>query len=378
MSAQPADTGAEPALATARKAPAQPAASAVPAGWRPAPPPLSVLRACGWLAPGEDASAIRVDRTRSSHLVFRLTAPDGRCVVVKQLPQGAAAQARSLRHELFVYRLAAWMPQLAALMPAPLYLDEQRQVVVLQSLSLGPLWPNPALRLPLQSPGVARQIGTALAHLHRSTLDLGMWPSPAAGVLGLCEDLTVATQGRAPAAVALMQAIVADNALQALLREGLAGYRASCVIHGDLRPENWALDERAQPPTLRLFDWEIAGAGDPLWDLGSLVAEALAEPIRQGQPADFAWLTGKRGPVAEALQAYLQQGGLIDPQEGAAWRRLAVMASARLLHLATECAEQGCNLDTLPVLAWVNAAKGMASSLDSTAATLRLCAGAWN
>ena len=60
---------------------------AVPAGWRPAPPPLSVMQACGWLAPGEDTSSIRIDRTRSSHWVFRLTAPDGRCVVVKQLPQ---------------------------------------------------------------------------------------------------------------------------------------------------------------------------------------------------------------------------------------------------------------------------------------------------
>lgn len=351
-------------------------------GWRRAPSPISVLRACGWLAAADAASPrLRIDATSSSHALFRVTAPDGRCVVVKQLPRESAERARSLRHEIFIYRLAAWMPEIAALVPAPVFLDEARQVVVVQSLSLGERWPDPAALVPIGAPGAASALGAALGRLHRATLDMGMWPSPAAGVLGLSAGLELACQGRAADARELLRRIAADPLLRDLLDQGLAGYQPRCVIHGDLRPENWLRDERLGASAqnrdpLRLFDWEMAGSGDPLWDLGSLVAEAVVDSIRRDAAGHGPWPDAGRAAITESLRAYLSHGGLLSLDDAAAWRRLALLGAARLLHVATECAEQGVDAGLWPVIAFTTAARRIAGDLVTAAGQLRLWAAA--
>jgi aminoglycoside phosphotransferase (APT) family kinase protein len=45
----------------------------------------------------------------------------------------------------------------------------------------------------------------------------------------------------------------------------------ACVVHGDYRLGNVMLDH-ARPRVLALLDWELATLGDPLADLGYLVA----------------------------------------------------------------------------------------------------------
>jgi aminoglycoside phosphotransferase (APT) family kinase protein len=59
--------------------------------------------------------------------------------------------------------------------------------------------------------------------------------------------------------------------LGAWLGAALPDSGAACVVHGDYRLGNVMLD-RAQPRVLALLDWELATLGDPLADLGYLVA----------------------------------------------------------------------------------------------------------
>ena len=46
----------------------------------------------------------------------------------------------------------------------------------------------------------------------------------------------------------------------------------ACVVHGDYRLGNVMLERTAEPRVLALLDWELATLGDPLADLGYLVA----------------------------------------------------------------------------------------------------------
>ena len=155
-------------------------------GWRAAPSPVSVLIACGWLPASDAAHAgLRIDATSSSHELSRVTAPDGRCVVVKQVPRHAAARQRSLICEMFVYRLARWMPEIARAVPKPVFIDEGRHLIVVDALATGTRWPDPAARAAISSPSVCTQLGAVLAGVHRSTENMAMWPSRAPGILGL-------------------------------------------------------------------------------------------------------------------------------------------------------------------------------------------------
>jgi aminoglycoside phosphotransferase (APT) family kinase protein len=59
--------------------------------------------------------------------------------------------------------------------------------------------------------------------------------------------------------------------LAAWLRQALPRSGEACVVHGDYRLGNVVLDPE-QPRVLALLDWELATLGDPLADLGYLVA----------------------------------------------------------------------------------------------------------
>jgi aminoglycoside phosphotransferase (APT) family kinase protein len=59
--------------------------------------------------------------------------------------------------------------------------------------------------------------------------------------------------------------------LAAWLANGLPRSGGACVVHGDYRLGNVMLDP-AKPRVLALLDWELATLGDPLADLGYLVA----------------------------------------------------------------------------------------------------------
>ena len=331
--------------------------------WRAAPSAVSVLIACGWLRV-KDAShpGLRIDATSSSHTLSRVTAPDGRCVVVKQVPQYAAARQRSLMSEMFVYRLARWMAEIARAVPNLVFIDEGRHVIVVDALATGIRWPDPATRAAISSPEVCSQLGAVLAGVHRATADMAMWPSPAVGVLGLPMSIAEASAERPANTQALMRFIAEDPELSTMLNTGAADYTAQCVIHGDLRQENWLIDDREQSGMLKIFDWELAGSGDPAWDLGSLVAEAVLDNIHQHRADAF---TSPLPPSIEEsmralLAAYFEHAALLDSASSKTWRKITLYTVARLLHVACECTDQGVDRCEWPVTAIVGATRRIA------------------
>jgi aminoglycoside phosphotransferase (APT) family kinase protein len=97
--------------------------------------------------------------------------------------------------------------------------------------------------------------------------------------------------------------------LAAWLGSALPPSGDACVVHGDYRLGNVMLD-RAQPRVLALLDWELATLGDPLADLGYLVAtytDATSPPT----VLDLSPVTSSDGfpSRAELVERYGERSG---------------------------------------------------------------------
>ena len=326
---------------------------------------------CEWLTEADAQNPrTRVDMTASSHTVFRITAPDGRSVVVKQVPAHAAATGRSLSRELFVYRLANWIPGVAAALPAAVYIDESRQVLVLESLGSDSSWPIAEPAASIGNRGVAESLGGLMAGWHRATTDTALWPAPAPGILHLPDALPDAIRNRPPATRRLMESIAADAELAAALRAGRERWRDRCLIHGDIRRENW-ISAHAGRPRLRVLDWELSGSGDPAWDLGSVLAEFALESIRSaGEEA--AWRSEDVPHIRAFFRAYLAHHGLFDPGTAAECEHVVLCAVARLVHVACEWADLQPDDDSGPVPAVIDKARVLLRRQPELVALLRV------
>ncbi len=343
--------------------------------WREPPSPVDVLLACGWLTNAE-AKDPRLDvaAALSSHALFRVTTPAGRSAVVKQVPRSAAEGGRSLLQELYVYRVASWVPLLASALPKPIFIDERRQLLAIESLGAHQVWP--ARSASLQSPDVGRALGRVMARWQRSTQDLAFWPSPARGVLHLPEQLELASSGRPRSTQRLMRVVATDPELADALRESRALWRDRCLIHGDIRRENWIKAAGRRGCALKVLDWELSGWGDPAWDVASVLAEAVLDLIRgegDGQRADWVARIGRSS--RRFVQSYAREGGLVDLTDVEASLQVASFAACRLLHVALEWADVQADEEEGPATGVIAQARHLLRSRQDLATALRAWAG---
>lgn len=84
------------------------------------------------------------------------------------------------------------------------------------------------------------------------------------------------------------------------LREMRANWRPRCLIHGDFKSDNImvAVDPKAVP-LIKFVDWELAGWGDSLWDVGSFIGDCL-----------FNWINSIRGTQQGGLETWIQDADI--------------------------------------------------------------------
>jgi Ser/Thr protein kinase RdoA (MazF antagonist) len=125
----------------------------------------------------------------------------------------------------------------------------------------------------------AAALGSALGRLHRLTYDR-RWSEahqPIAGppwILSIHRpELNWLRQLNLPT-IELIKTIQRDGAFAGDIEALRTSWRASALIHADLRWDNCILSGQ-DPVGLSLVDWELANWGEPLYDVGSVFAEYL-------------------------------------------------------------------------------------------------------
>lgn len=254
-------------------------------------PALATLVDLGLLSPGQ-AGGTRVRDLSRAHPVWSVHLPDGRQVVVKA---SAPDRGPDLGIEFLVYRMAVWCAPLRQALPEAVAIDEDRHVLVLadvrSSPSAGSLaeeagWPalvHPRAHQGMPDEGLveaSHRLGRTLGTLHRATAGLRLPPARPplvlAGLGGLYPTTGPHMNG--------VEALRSDVALVEAARL-MASPVAGCLVNHDMKWDNVVVT--AERRTV-LLDWELAGLGDPAWDLGCLLAEHLVrQSVSQGGAASL-------------------------------------------------------------------------------------------
>jgi hypothetical protein len=188
-------------------------------------------------------------------------------------------------------------------------------------------------------PAVGWQVGTVLAQFHRSSIDQPAYAHfLAAQDADLIDPEPPEHWGEVPAltpedfsqrrqdAFEFFRLYQNDRVLQQAIAQLQATWQSCCLTHQDLRLANWLIHrtDQRQPP--RLIDWELLLWGDPLADVGNLLAEYLlcwlesldpqpglplavvlqqaAVPLEKLQPSLRAIVTAYRQEFPEVTQRY--------------------------------------------------------------------------
>jgi hypothetical protein len=302
-------------------------------------PAAAALEDCGLLDPSEAPYAVVHDHSRA-HPVWLVRLPDGCRLVVKT---GYHHGGPDLAVECFVYRMTVWCEPLADALPEALVIDEDHQLLILadvndresagslaQQVGFPPAFYSASYPVP-EPPSSAvladltRGIGYALGRLHRATAG---FPLPAGK-----PPLVLTTLGPARTSVAEpMAAAISVLGAHPQLRHAadeMARPVRGCLVNHDLKWDNIVLQRSARGVRPRLLDWELAGLGDPAWDLGCLLAE---HQVRSVTPANL-------DQPAQALLSGYAAGALLRTEVAEAFsRRVVLAAGLRIAQLGLEVA----------------------------------------
>lgn len=126
---------------------------------------------------------------------------------------------------------------------------------------------------------VARQLGRALAALH--SLDVAtsrLEPRPSPSALWIAEPRAESLRELSTASIELATLLQQFPAFEELIAELRAEWCAPALTHWDLKASNclvWNGGRGRRRTHVKLIDWELAGLGDPAWDVGSVLAGYL-------------------------------------------------------------------------------------------------------
>jgi hypothetical protein len=246
--------------------------------------------------------------------VIRLDSMSGRatCVLVT-LDDGTGLVFKMPRNErregsiLAMLRDRDDLEGIRDMLPVLLHHDEKLNVAVTLALVGHTPMRDLCQWRPPGDGSLVRTVASGLARLHTTTskhLALGPRgacpsvknPVPTYGGLSPA-DLARAPGRDFPRFLAAVQEV--NEELRTLHRS----WQPECVIHGDFKDDNVMVGGCAAEPKLVFVDWEMAGWGDPLWDVGSMVGQFLyhwAMSIRPVTGGDFAsWVQGASVPFAD-------------------------------------------------------------------------------
>jgi hypothetical protein len=308
----------------------------------------------GLIAPAEllEQAIVASESSSRNHLVRVERAEGG--FSIKQPKDAGTADASTMWTEASVFWLVGNDPAFAPLapwLPRFFHYDEPQKILTIEYVAPAVTLAEKLLGAGI-APALAAEAGKAFATLHgRVSLAAAGQPGdrlfmtllPWVLTIGLADTRYVPPT--AAAASVLSGLLGRPDAVAALARLR-ADWRPARIIHGDSKAANILI---LPDDTLRLIDWEIAGKGDPLWDLGGLV-HSLLIPNPGGHPELLDQAQARARPLAEALWSGYRAGGPALPPGPDPRLGLLRAAGARILQTCLESAHYGTIAPGIPAM----------------------------
>ncbi len=203
---------------------------------------------------------------------------------VKQIQQWDAQTVAMLQCEAVCYWLArndADFAPLAVVMPEFLSYDLERHILITGLIPESENLFEVFRRVGNFPTVVAAKLGEILATYHRVGKDelkdsphTSIFPKQVPWILAADRRNSHPFKELSHATSELFELVEKSTELRQSLEELRTDWRATTLIHGDMRLENCILSRGSEhDPTgrLKIVDWELADIGDPGWDVGSIM-----------------------------------------------------------------------------------------------------------
>ena len=276
------------------------------------------------------AGDLRIADASSRNRNYRVSGGPGESYLLKQ---GIAADsAQSLRNEAALYRRLTRGAGPAGCVPALHGYDRARGILILEWIAGGEDLDALHRRRGRPAPVLAAALGRALAAIHAAPRDDEALREDAPWVLSLHRPPLEALRYLSAASIELVRRLQGDDRLGAALDELRDMWRPLALVHRDVKWANCIAHPPAggvRPTRIALVDWEMAGWGDPAFDVGSALSDYAAFGL-DGPP-------GATGPASTAFwAAYVRAARLDEPAAARLLERSVRFAGARLVQSAYE------------------------------------------
>jgi len=209
---------------------------------------------------------------------YKIISPDG-CYLVKHAV--GSSRIQTLSREAAIYQQifsGNHMDGIAEYLPKFCAYDSERHILVLELIQNAENLREQHQRLRRASSQAAKYAAVTMAALHGAALTPHEWTAASrTSVLSLHQPDLAWYRDASGAALHLVEIIQKHESLTDHLDQLYHEWHASCLIHGDIRAENFLIPvPLAQSKRrVKLVDFEFAGTGDPAWDTGCIFAEYL-------------------------------------------------------------------------------------------------------
>jgi len=232
---------------------------------------------------GDDFMVVEGRRRNRNFRIERKGAPR---LFIKQVPIFHQEATSSNQREAACWQLAFERDEFAplrALLPKLVDYDRKRHVLIMEWVDGAENLTAIHNRLRSFPPELAALQAKALAACHGASMAAAADPSLSAifpkmppWVLNIAETAEQVMPNMSPGARQLVMELRANPRLIQGLGAAHAAWTPCCLIHGDIKWDNFLLPFDSHAPSdLKIIDWELADMGDPAWDLACVMAGYL-------------------------------------------------------------------------------------------------------
>jgi aminoglycoside phosphotransferase (APT) family kinase protein len=289
------------------------------------------------------------DVSRRNHN-FLVASASGRYLVKQAL---GPDRVRTIAREAAFYRAVCEKENgFSRYLPKFYLYDEERSILVIESLKSVETLREQQLRTGRSSSGVAEELAEALAALHQFNADFASeFVNAGSSKARLPHRPDLETfRSLSGGGIEVIRMIQANRNVADVLDQLTDEPKGSSVIHGDVRGDNFLLPAGAgarRGRRLKIIDFELATRGDPAVDIGWMFADYLSQwifslPLIAGYRSDHfhavaRWPLGKVQPLLRSFWRRYVLSMRPDRSESDQFRSRAVKhCGARLLHIAME------------------------------------------